>query len=122
MKKLFLIGLAILSLIAITIQAAPIAQNYVISAPELPLGAFNNLEMSSNLGSLVQGGIQPYTFTAFGQTQNGAVEIQANGDYEFRITGAPASFQFTVTDENGDTSQPATVTLVPIPTMYPEKG
>jgi hypothetical protein len=34
-----------------------------------------------------------------------------NGLFSAEITAMPASFDYTVTDANGDTSAPATVTL-----------
>lgn len=122
MKKLLFAGLAITSLIAINAQEPLTARDYTTYVPGWSPTEFNNTEMSSNLATLAQGGIQPYTFSAFGQSHNGNVVIEPNGDYTLTITAAPASFQFTFTDGNGNTSLPATVTLTPDPNAHQEKG
>lgn len=118
-KKLLIIAIAALSVISI--QAQPIAKNYIHTVDRRP--ALMGIKPWNY--SLAEGGIRPYTYNIVGQPQNGTITVrqetqgwnQGQGYFVFTIHNLPASFQFTVTDANGNTSQPATFTV-----SFPEKG
>jgi hypothetical protein len=112
MKKLLL---SMLVMSVGTILAQPVAQDRQFFA------APNSREVNQSLSGLVQGGNPPYMFQ-INQAQNATVALNPTGDFYATITDMPSSFQYTVTDVNGDSSAPATITLVPGPLLEEEKG
>lgn len=107
MKKLLLTGLAIASLIAVNIQAQPIAQDAQFYS--------RGVGYSGNLRALANGGTPPYTF-AFLQANNQELEVYVNTNGEFTATvplgyTGETRFQYTATDANGAVSNPATIAI-----------
>ena len=80
------------------------------------------MQVAGHLSSLVQGE-QPYLFE-LNQAQNANVTLLPYGGFTATITAMPASFQYTVRDASGDSSAPATITLMPGPMLEEadEKG
>lgn len=102
MKKLVL---SLLVMSVGSVFAQPVAQNAQIAAL-----AGSNM-VNSSLLPYVQGGNPPYMFQ-INQAVNATVALNPNsGDFSATITDMPSSFQYTVTDVNGDSSAPATITL-----------
>ena len=94
MKKL------LLSLLVMSVGstfAQPEAQNVQIAAPA------GSDQINSSLALNVQGGNPPYMFQ-INQAQNATVTLDMDGAFSATITGKPASFDYTVTDVNGDSS------------------
>jgi hypothetical protein len=60
----------------------------------------------------VQGGIPPYTFQLFAHPGMPA-NVSPTGAFWISAFRLPASFQYTVTDSQGQISAPATITLEP---------
>jgi hypothetical protein len=107
MKKLVL---SLLVMSVGSIFAQPVAQNKsFVAAP-------NSMKVTESLSPLVQGGQPPYMFQ-IEQAINAVVVVNMNGLFSAEITAMPASFDYTVTDANGDTSAPATVTLTSGPLL-----
>lgn len=116
MKKLLLTGLAIISLIAINVQAQPIAQNITISTPQ-------EVSVTRDLANDVAGGIPPYTFKfqKREKPEGGLFVLPPNGTLEFEPStnfAGKLQWQYWVTDANGDSSNKATLTI----NVISEKG
>ncbi len=105
MKKLFLTGFAIASLIALNLQAQPVAQNHMV---------FTGFQVyHGGLSNSVQGGIAPLTYTLVGNPLGGTLALNANtGDFTFTFNPALnpltfadgimfGEFHYRVTDANG---------------------
>lgn len=114
MNKLLLLTIAAISVASI--QAQPVAKNYILLANE-EAPAFTGAHVTDP-SILAEGGVPPYTFAGAQQEINGTLDYMLpNGDFAFNVVNYPASFQFTVTDSNGNVSQPGTITIT-----LPEKG
>lgn len=115
MKKILFLGLALFAQLAIGMQpqaAVPTIQNRTIIVPTRGTNASPyQTPITGQLGP-VQGGIPPYTFAVFGHPGVGST-IQPNGQFSIAAFRLPKSFQYTVTDSQGITSAPATITLEP---------
>lgn len=116
MKKLLLTGLVITSLIAMKAYAQPVAQDATISVDATPI--------RSTLIPYVKDGQPPYSFAIYGETPDEGFSsyntneisalLKSNGIFDFATVAGEGTyhFQYIVTDFNGQTSQPATVTII----------
>lgn len=109
MKKLLLTGLAIASLIAVNIQAQPVAPNITINTPEdTPVTRYLTLDIA--------GGNPPYVFKfqKREKPEGGLFVLPPNGTLEFEPStnfAGQLQWQYWVTDANGDSSNQATLTI-----------
>lgn len=115
MKKL-LVGLSIAVLSAASIQSQPIAQNATFEKPiaiveKPPYSYVNNLSHFP----LVSNGTPPYSYHLVPDTaRNTNPSIRPDGRFlvvPISIEDAITQFQYTVTDANGNISNPGTVTI-----------
>lgn len=117
MKKLiFALGLLSISQISLS-QQPPIIHNRTVSVPvdsqNIPY------EVITGILGPVQGGIPPYRFNALGPVDFQLV-ITHNGHFALPPVQLPVSFDYTVTDNQGLTSAPATISLVPGALLHEE--
>lgn len=114
MKKILFLGLALFAQLAIGMQpqaAVPTIQNRTVIIPTHGTNASPYVvPIRGQLGPVI-GGIPPYTFQLFGHP-GVAAGIQ-NDQFWISAFKLPKSFQYTVTDNQGITSAPATITLEP---------
>ncbi|GMU19344.1 MAG: hypothetical protein AMXMBFR12_05360 [Candidatus Babeliales bacterium] len=115
-KLLFTFGLLFISQVSLS-QQPPVIQNRTISVP----ASNQNIPYQVITGILgpVQGGVPPYRFNAFGPIDFPLV-ITHNGHFALPPVQLPVSFDYTVTDNQGLTSAPATITLMPGAILHEE--
>lgn len=115
-KYLFSIGLLFFTQISVS-QQPPVIHNRTVSIPT----DSKNIPYQVITGILgpVQGGIPPYRFSALGPVDFPLV-ITQNGHFALPPVQLPISFDYTVTDNQGVTSAPATISLVPGALLHEE--
>lgn len=116
MKKILFFGLVLLAQHLIAMQpqpAGPTIQNQSIIVPTRGTNASPyQTPIRGQLGP-VQAGIPPYTFQIFGQHPGVAFSILPDGQFWIAAFRLPISFQYTVTDSQGQVSAPATIRIEP---------
>lgn len=127
MKKL-LLGLSIAVLSVATINAQPVVQDATLRTDR-------DGYLADTLLPYLQGGQPPYTFELIGKPLEGrfsdspyysdtiknvrTFSLQQNGNFLFQAGGSVSepllpsthTFRYTVTDDAGQTSEPATITI-----------
>jgi hypothetical protein len=113
-KQLFTLALLFFAQLCPAMQpAAPLIQNRTIIVPTRGTNASPyQTPISGQLGP-VQAGIPPYTFQMFGQHPGVAFSILPDGQFWIAAFRLPVSFQYTVTDSQGQVSAPATIRIEP---------
>lgn len=114
-KQLFTLTLLFFGQLSSAMQpaaAVPLIQNRTIIVPTRGTNASPyQTPIRGQLGP-VQGGFPPYTFAIVGHPGMGA-NINQNGQFWISAFRLPVSFQYTVTDSQGQVSAPATIRIEP---------